>query len=210
MKIIFTSPFNPLWSKSVSEIASLLDAKVVSIGDLLRAETKSNSVLGKEIETTLQSGALLPPDLVSDLLSQRFFNDSASKILVNYPINAIQAESLVQYIKNSAYGLNACVVVNANKESIMEKFESQFHCTDPFHPKLETSISNPKCEICGTPMIHSYDLKNDKVAHLIDSYVGENGGLGGASTLTRLLGIGAISYTTPKEVVNQIQGLSHV
>ena len=99
MKIIFSSPFPPLWSKGVSEIASLLDAKVVYIGDLLRAEVKSNSLLGEEIKTVFDSGQILKPDLVSELLSQRFFNDSDNKILVNYPNNKTQSESLAKFVK---------------------------------------------------------------------------------------------------------------
>jgi len=209
MKIIFTSPFNPLWSNGVSEIASLLDAKVVSIGDLLRAEVKSNSVLGKEIESGLQSGQPLGPSSVSELLSHRFLDDSARKILVNYPLNSMQAESLAEYVKSSAHTIRACVVVNASKESTIKKFESQFHCVDSFHPKLESSESNPVCGICGKAMIRSYDLKNYKVAHLINSYFDENGVLSAVSILSRILGVEAVSYTTPKEVTNKILGLSH-
>jgi adenylate kinase len=209
MKIIFTSPFNPLWSNSVSELASLLDAKVVSIGDLLRAEVKCESELGKEIEANLQRGEILRPDLVGDLLSLRFSHDSANRVLVNYPRNTLQAVSLAKSIQTSAYGLDACVVVNTSKESTIEKFESQFHCIDSLHPKRETLENSPECEICGKTMIHSYDLENDKVAALIDSYFDENGALSGGFTLSRFLGVEAIPYTTSKEVVNQVQGLSH-
>lgn len=209
MKIIFTSPFNPLWSKGLSELASILDAKIVSIGDLLRAELKSNSVLGKQIEKFLESGEPLKPEVVSDLISQKFFHDSASKILINYPINKMQTESLSEYIKTSAYSLSACVVVNLNKESTTEKFERQFHCEDSLHPNLETSEIDPKCNICGSSMKRSYDLKNDKVAHLIDSYFNDNGVLSSLSMLCSTLGIKAISYTTPKEVADQIIGLNN-
>lgn len=209
MKIIFSSPFSPLWSKGVSEIASFLDAKVVYIGDLLRAEVKSNSLLGEEIKTVFDSGQILKPDLVSELLSQRFFNDSDNKILVNYPNNKTQSESLAKFVKNSAYRISACVVVSSDKASITKKFESQFHCMDASHPKLEASEGNPECEICNKPMIHSYDLKNHQVTHLIDSYYDDNGALSGVSALSRVLGLETIPFTTPKEVVNQIQGLSH-
>lgn len=209
MKIIFTSPFNPLWSKGVTELASILGAELVHIGDLLRAELKSNSLLGEQIKKFLESGELLKPEIVSELLSQRFFHDSASKILINYPKNRMQAESLSEYIKTSEYPLSACVVVNLNKESITEIFERQFHCEDSLHPKLETSEFDPKCTICGASMKRCYDLKNDKVAHLIDSYFDDNGVLSSVSILGSTLGIKAISYTTPKEVAEKIIGLNN-
>ncbi|UHQ55429.1 nucleoside monophosphate kinase [Microbulbifer sp. YPW16] len=209
MKIIFTSPFNPLWSEGVSKMASLLEAEVVSIGNLLRAEVKSNTKLGKEIETALYGGEILSADIVSKLLLHRFFRDSARKILVNYPINTMQAESLVESMKKSEYGVTACVVVDSTKKVITRKFESQFHCADPLHPSLESSAGIPECEVCGRPMIHSYDLSNDKVAYLIDSYFNENGVLSSASTLSEKLRVETFWFTTPEEVVNQIQGLSH-
>ncbi len=209
MNIIFTSPFNPLWSKGVLEIASLLDAKVVHIGDLLRAEVMSNSLLGIEIKAVLDNGEILKPKLVNDLLSQKFFDDPASKILVNYPINKMQAESLASCIGKCAHQIRACVYVNTDKESLFKKFESQFHCVDSTHPKLETSKSNPLCGICDRPMVHSYNLANDKVAYLIDSYFDNDGALSGVYTLSQVLGIDPIPYATPEEVVAKILDLCH-
>jgi len=208
VKIIFASPFNPLWSKGVSELASILGAEVVFIGDLLRMELKSNSSLEKQIEEFLKSGETLKPAVINDLLSQRFFHDSTSKILINYPINITQAESLAEYIKTSAYPLSACVVVNLNRDSTIEKFERQFYCENHLHPSLETSEIDPKCNVCGKSMKRSYDLKNDKLAHLIDSYFNDSGVFSCVSMLSSALGIEAISYTTPKEVAYQIIGLS--
>jgi len=121
----------------------------------------------------------------------------------------MQAESLSEYIKTSAYPLNVCVVVNLNREATTEKFERQFHCEDSLHPKLETSEIAPKCNICGKYMKSSYDLKNDKVIHLIDSYFNDNGALSCVSMLSSTLEIKTISYTTPEEVAGQIKGLSN-
>lgn len=207
MKLIFTSPFYPLWSEGVLQMASLLNARVVHVGDLLRSEIKSTSELGKEIKTALDSGEPLRPDIISELVLLRFFDDSSNRILINYPSNIAQAESLFKYIKNSRYSLDACVVVSASRKSITEKFESQFHCTDSAHPKLETAIANPICEVCGEKMTRTYDLKNYKVSHLIDAYFHEGGVLSGVSTLSRLLGIETVSYTTPQEVANKIQSM---
>lgn len=198
-----------MWSRDLSEIASLLDANVVYISDLLRAEVKSNSLLGANIKTAFDSGEALKPELVNALLSQSFFDDSANKILVDYPRNKIQAESLAKSIEKYANQIRACVFVNTDKESLIQKFESQFHCVNPLHPKLETSSSNPECETCHTPMVRSYNVENNKVAYLIDSYFDNYGALSGVFTLSKMVGLEVIPYTTPEMVVAKILGLSH-
>lgn len=206
MKIIFTSPSNSLWSKDVRKLASILDSTIVSFGDLARGEVSNNSFIGRKIKEALNGGELMRSDLASLLISHKVFDDPSRKILINYPINIIQAESLAKYSKVSEYGLSACVVVAASKESIRMKFESQFHCINPSHPQIETLEANPACEVCRQPLVHSYDFNNYTVANLIDSYFAHDGVLVGASRLSELLGVPVIPYTTPQEVANRIQG----
>lgn len=182
---------------------------MVAVGDLLREEMKSSSDLGKDIRVNLRNGNIFDPDLISKLLINRFFDDSSKKILVNYPINTVQAESLARYISSKALQLDACVVVNDSKESVIEKFSSQFHCENSLHPKLESSEISPRCNVCGKPMIHTYNLYDDKVAHLVDSYFNKGGALSGSYFLSNCLGTESISYTTPMLVATQLKNLVH-
>lgn len=97
MKIIFASPFNSLWSKDVRELASILDSKLVSFGDLVREELKNNSFIGRKIKEAINGDELMRSDLASLLISHKVFDDPANKVLLNYPRNIIQAESLAKY-----------------------------------------------------------------------------------------------------------------
>jgi adenylate kinase family enzyme len=207
MNIIFTSPYYFLWSKDVSEIATLLEAEVVGIDSLLRAEVKSNSLLGNKLGSVVKRGEVVPPNLVSELLFHRFFDNTARKILVKCPITMMHAESLSKYIQSDSYDLSSCIVVSVDKKSAIEKFTSQFHCVEHYHQKLECLDDSPKCHICEKPMVHTYDLKNGKGAQLIDSYFEKKGVLSGAYFLSDILGIKAITYTNPKQLTNDIRGI---
>tara|TARA_B100001063_G_C16480419_1_gene412278 strand:- start:93 stop:635 length:543 start_codon:yes stop_codon:yes gene_type:complete len=176
MKIIFISPFNPLWSDQLSELAVLLDASVMSIGDLLRDEVKKESALGIEIKCALQSGDIIDADLSSRLVVERFFLEPGDSILKGFPINKSQADALSGHIKAKKQSLDAIVVVDINKEQL-----------------TDVLVSN------------SYDLTNDKVSYLIDSFYKEKTGvLAAAQALAKALGSKYISFLSPLDAKGQL------
>lgn len=205
MKLIFISPFYPLWSKDIKALGASCEAKVTSFGDLMRAEIASKSFMGRKMKEALSGGELLRLDLASLLISHKLFQSPESAILVNYPNNVRQAEALAKRIKKSRYGLSAVLALVESKASVIAKFESQFRCVNPLHPAIESQVPNPECDLCGEPLIPSYDLNSSKLMELIDSYFSENGALAAAEALSKLLGVDVIAYTTKAEAAQQLE-----
>ncbi len=210
MKIIFTSPYDALWSKDISALAARLDAEDVSIGLLLRKEIASKSFMGRKLNAALDGGELMRADLTSLLIAHKVFDNPLRAVLVGYPRNIIQAESLAKQIINSHYkndrhGLTACVAVTGSKASVIAKFEAQFRCSDPRHPRIETQALHPDCEVCGKPLVRSYDLNNKNLTDIIDAYFREDGGLASAQTLSKLLAVDLISYTSCQQLAGEIE-----
>lgn len=145
MKIIFVSPFNLLWSDQLSELASRLCLEVVSVGDLLRSESKKGSALGDDVKEILENGDILNSELASKLVVKE---SGENTILTGFPINQSQAEALSNEIAVQNLSFDAVVVVEISKVQLVEKFEA-----------------------------NSYDLKNDKVAYLVDSFYQEKTGI---------------------------------
>lgn len=175
MKIIFVSPFNPLWSDQLSELASLLGLEVVSIGDMLRSEIKKSSALGDEVKDILENGGILNPELASKLVVKEFGDNT---ILTGFPINQSQAEALSKEIAMQKQSFEAVVVVEISKVQLIEKFEA-----------------------------NSYDLKNDKVAYLVDSFYKEKtGALAASRYLSKEVGAKYIPFQSAKSIKVLLDG----
>jgi adenylate kinase len=53
----------------------------LSTGDMLRAEVSSGSELGKKAEGIMESGSLVPDDLIIDMISSRIEADDCRNVL---------------------------------------------------------------------------------------------------------------------------------
>jgi adenylate kinase len=75
----------------------------LSTGDVLRAEIKSGSQLGQEIDALISKGNLVPDDKMYGVIDQYISHlpaDSEGMIFDGYPRTLAQAESLTQLLAN--------------------------------------------------------------------------------------------------------------
>jgi adenylate kinase len=76
--------------------------KQISTGDLLRAEVKSGSKLGKQIDGIIKSGNFVSADLVNNLVKtyvNKYKKAKKNIVLDGYPRNIEQAKYLSTYTK---------------------------------------------------------------------------------------------------------------
>lgn len=186
MKVIFFSPLTSLWSEDLNKLSSLINAEVVSVGELVKSEIKKQSELGISINALMQKGDVIYPDIVSELISKRFFNDSTSKILVNYPVNNLQAKSLVKFINKAGHQLDAVVTIDIGKEATKSKLLVQYHRdNNPPYPKA--------------------DPIEEQLSSLVESYYHENTGkLASALILSEGLGVNYVVFTTPDDTKERL------
>lgn len=200
MKIIFISPVSTIWSNDLRLLGDMIDAEIVYLGDMIRNEIKSETEIGKEFKSVIESAGLVSPEMVCKLLQIRFFNDQTNKILVHYPRSCEHAKYLSQFLKDKNIDLNALLVIDTDEQSLKSKLLNQYHCpTDYSHPKIESSNSSPACSVCNQPLLHTYDLSNLTLKHTIESYCNEaNGDLAAAKLLCRENGSKFINFSTPE------------
>ncbi|RHY13512.1 hypothetical protein DYB25_013011 [Aphanomyces astaci] len=76
-----------------SRIAPKLDIPTISTGDLVRAEIKRDSALGKQIKEFSSTGKLVPDDIILTMVRARLQEHDAKRgyILDGFPRNASQA-----------------------------------------------------------------------------------------------------------------------
>lgn len=108
MNLIFLGPPGAGKGTVAQRVVEDLGIVQISTGDLLREAVKQGSELGKQAKGYMDSGELVPDDLVIGLLKERIVQDDCAKgfILDGFPRTIPQAEAL------DAAGVQIDTVIN--------------------------------------------------------------------------------------------------
>ena len=95
----------------------------LSTGELLRNEIKNNTMLGKEISSTINSGNLVSDEIVKDLIENYVSNDSYKDNLIfdGYPRNLAQAKNLNDLLNKYKQQINIVLKLTVSLKTIKKK-----------------------------------------------------------------------------------------
>jgi adenylate kinase len=144
----------------------------ISTGDLLRAAVKAGTELGKKAKGYMDAGALVPDDLVIDLLKEALETPEASKgfILDGFPRTIPQAEAL-----DAAVTCDKVVDIQVPFELIEERITGRRMSPSGhvYHVKYNPPKKEGVCDETGEALYQRDDDKPDKVKARLDKFVSE-------------------------------------
>ncbi len=133
-------------------IKEKLDIPVVSTGNLLRSAMAHGTELGKKVTSYMESGSLVPDELVIDLVKERIAQDDCVKGLIfdGFPRTVAQAVALDQVMK-----VDAVIFLHVEDDVIVKRMSGRRTC-----PECQTTyhiVSHPPkaegiCDKCGSEL----------------------------------------------------------
>jgi len=99
----------------------------ISTGDLLRAELKKDSDIGRRASDYIKSGKLVPDEVIAELVAQRI-QEGGNLILDGFPRNLAQAELLDDLLKDSPQAISAAALFDAEYETLRERIAKRAIC----------------------------------------------------------------------------------
>jgi|PlaIllAssembly_1097288.scaffolds.fasta_scaffold04442_2 adenylate kinase len=121
--VVFFGPPGSGKGTQASRLATDLGIPQISTGDLLRSHVARGTELGKTAKPIMESGALVPDDLVTSMLKARLAEpDAAAGALFDgYPRTVPQAESLDRLLTESGKRIDAVLFIDVPDAPIVDR-----------------------------------------------------------------------------------------
>ncbi|MDC0190460.1 adenylate kinase [Rhodospirillales bacterium] len=125
----------------------------LSTGEMLRSEVKTGSELGQKAKEIMESGELVPDNLIIKMISVRISQESDAEgiILDGFPRTTEQAKALDIMLKEKDLRINHVIQLEVNEEEIVERLSGRFSCTDcgmGYHKKFAAPANEGICDKC--------------------------------------------------------------
>ena len=118
--VIFGAPGSGKGTQS-ERIVEKYGINHISTGDVLRAEIKNGTELGKTAKGYIDQGQLIPDELMIDILASVFdsFKDSKGGIFDGFPRTIAQAEALKKMLAERGQDVSVMVDLDVPEEELM-------------------------------------------------------------------------------------------
>ena len=146
----------------------------VSTGAILREVSKSESDLGQKVQTYLNSGQLVPDEIIIEMLVERISKDDCNNgfILDGFPRNIEQAKSLDQ----AGVSIDLVIYLKILEEQIIERMSGRrMHLASgrSYHTTFNPPKVDGKDDLTGEDLVQRSDDKPDVIKKRLEVYFNE-------------------------------------
>lgn len=127
MRVIFLGPPGCGKGTQAKILAGKLGVPAVSTGDMLREAVRQGSPLGQRAKAIMESGELVPDDVVIGLIRERIEEPDARQgfLLDGFPRTVEQARALDSLLAGNGVGLDAVVNLLVPETTLVERMLSR-------------------------------------------------------------------------------------
>jgi adenylate kinase len=158
-----------------SRLRGSLGVLHVSTGDILREAISTGSVLGKRVRDYLDSGALVPDDLMAELITERLGRSDVSGgfILDGFPRTAEQVVILDRVLATLSVELDGVFLLVAPEAEIVSRLAGRRICPGcgaVYHVDSRAPRSAGVCDKCGSALVQRPDDEESVVLERLEVY----------------------------------------
>ncbi|MFH0913241.1 MAG: adenylate kinase [Candidatus Omnitrophota bacterium] len=179
MQIILLGPPGAGKGTQAKTLAVNLGLPHISTGDILRQNVSENTPLGRQANDFMNKGALVPDELVTQMLNERISQPDVQKgfILDGYPRNISQAEALEEMLKRWDLGIDLAVYLDTSEPVIIQRLSGRLVCSlcgANFHSTNMPPKINMACDNCGGKLYQRNDDNPETIKKRLQVYLKES------------------------------------
>lgn len=173
MRLIFLGPPGAGKGTQARILEQRFGAKQISTGDLLREHRKNGTELGKAAEGYMNSGALVPDELIVTMIEGELSKYPSGFIMDGFPRTVAQAEAFDEMLERKGWPIDAVILFDADRDTLVERLSARW--TNPRNGRTYNTLTNPPKvagidDEDGGPLEQRADDKPETVAKRLDVY----------------------------------------
>ena len=210
MRLIFLGPPGAGKGTQARALAREWGVPQIATGEMLREAVAAGTPLGREAKRIMETGALVPDDVMIRLIAERLRQPDAEGgfILDGFPRTIAQAEALNRLLKDLGHTLDAVVYFDVAEPELLRRLTGRRlcrQCQTAFHQASAPPTRDGVCDRCGGELYQRDDDREATVRNRLEVYGRQTTPLldyyRGRGLLTTIKGEGAV--TTIRDAIRR-------
>jgi adenylate kinase len=177
MRLILLGPPGSGKGTQAALLCRRLNLEHIGTGDIIRAAIANNTPVGARFKPYVDSGGLVPDDLVNDLIAE-YFNRPGKHdrfVMDGYPRTLAQAHAFDRLLATKTLPLTAVLLLDVADDEIIHRVGERWSCPKKGCKATYHTMHNPPrvpgiCDVCGTPLEQRNDDKAETVRNRLVVY----------------------------------------
>lgn len=162
-------------------VAALLSEKynipTISSGDIFRKHISEKTEIGKELDSYMSKGELVPDEIVLKMLQERLEEDDVKNgaILDGFIRTVAQADAFDKMLEKMNEKIDVVVNLETPEDEILERIVNRRICTNKDCKSVYNLVLHPPkkegiCDKCGSPLEQRSDDTLEKTKNRLKIY----------------------------------------
>ena len=175
MRIVLMGPPGAGKGTQAKRLAETFDLQHLSSGDIFRAERTAGTELGRKLAEYMDSGELVPDEIVVDVMAKAMTADADEQglLLDGFPRTVAQAEALDAELSKAGKPLDGVLVITADDDEIVRRITGRRSCPEcgkVYHLEFMPPKNDEVCDNCGAKLVHREDDTEPVVRQRLQTY----------------------------------------
>ena len=175
MRLILVGPPGAGKGTQAVHLAKYFKIPHISTGDIFRANLKNGTNLGKQAQSFMDRGELVPDSVTNEMVRDRLGNSDVANgfLLDGFPRNTNQAQVLDQILSDKKLPLNAVLELKIDNAEIIKRLSGRRTCRGcgaSSHVVFEKPKVAGVCDKCQGELYQREDDKEEVVARRLQIY----------------------------------------
>jgi adenylate kinase len=175
VRVIFLGPPGAGKGTQADELAREWGVPHIATGDMLREAAARGTRLGLEAKRYMDTGALVPDDVVIGLVGERLGAPDATRgaVLDGFPRTVAQAEALDGLLGGRSAGIDRVVFFDVSRRELLRRLTGRRVCRQcgaTYHVASAPPRVAGICDRCGGELYQREDDGETAVARRLDVY----------------------------------------
>jgi len=175
MRLILVGPPGAGKGTQAVQLAKHFKIPHISTGDIFRANLKDGTELGKQAQSFMDRGELVPDSVTNEMVRERLGNSDVGNgfLLDGFPRNTNQAEVLDGILKAKNMPLDAALELKIDHAEIIKRLSGRRTCRGcgaSSHIEFEKPKVAGVCDKCQGDLYQREDDKEEVVSRRLEIY----------------------------------------